>query len=160
MNSNKSIEPTARQPLTFVRIREPEAAASRGSCSTFGKMKGAFRILLSAALLLLAGCVTNDFKVVDSLKAGMTPQEAQETIKSFGFTLSKSLPRPAAGWPAERKAFDATDWRAGREEARTGKPVSLVEYYPVGHGMLGAGELFLFYGDDGQLASFYRHQIN
>ena len=123
-------------------------------------MKVAAKLLIPVAVLLLAGCVTNDFKVVDALKPGMTPQQAQETINSFGFTLAQSLPRPASDWPTERKTFDATAWRAGREEARSGKRVSLVEYYPVGHGMLGAGQLFLFYGEDGRLAHFYRYQIN
>jgi hypothetical protein len=123
-------------------------------------MKLAAKLLISVALVFLGGCVTNDFKVVDALKLGMTQQEAQATIKSFGFSLAQSLPRPATGWPADRNTFDATDWRAGREEARTGKQVSLVEYYPVGHGFLGAGQLFLFYGEDGRLAHFYRYQIN
>ena len=123
-------------------------------------MKLAVKPLISASLVLLAGCVTNDFKVVDTLKLGMTPQEAQATIKSFGFALAHSLTRPVDGWPADRKTFDATDWRAGREEARTRKRVSLAEYYPVGHGLFGAGQLFLFYGDDGGLAHFYRYQIN
>jgi hypothetical protein len=123
-------------------------------------MKATFKLLIAVALVLLGGCVTNDFKVVDSLKPGMSPTEAQDTIKAFGFALAQSLPRPTNGWPAERKTFDAADWRAGREEVRTGKQVSLVEYYPVGHALLGAGQLFLFYGDDGRLAHFYRYQIN
>jgi hypothetical protein len=123
-------------------------------------MKFVIKLLLAVAGLLFSGCVTNDFKVVDALKPGMSPGEAQATIKSFGFALDQSLPRPTNGWPAERKTFDATDWRAGREEARTGKKVSLVEFYPVGHGLLGAGQLFLFYGEDGRLMNFYRYQIN
>lgn len=123
-------------------------------------MKIATPLLTAIAAFLFAGCVTNDFKVVDALKIGMSPEEAQATIKSFGFSLQQSLPRPTSGWPAERKTFDATDWRAGREEARTGMRVSLVEFYPVGHGLFGAGQLFLFYGDDGRLMNFYRYQIN
>jgi hypothetical protein len=123
-------------------------------------MKIAMRLLTVLSALLLGGCVTKDFKVVDALKVGMSPTEAQTTIRSYGFSLAESLRRPADGWPAERKAFAATAWRAGREEARTGKPVSFVEYYPVGHGILGAGQLFLFYGEDGRLMHFYRYQIN
>jgi len=123
-------------------------------------MKVTLKVLLASMVFLLGGCVTNDFKVVEALKLGMSPEEAQATIKSFGFTLAQSLPRPARGWPAERKTFEATGWRAGEEEARTGQRVSLVEYYPVGHGLMGAGQLFLFYGDDGRLINFYRYQIN
>jgi hypothetical protein len=123
-------------------------------------MKVTAKVLFAAMALLLSGCVTNDFKVVDALKLGMSPEEAQTTIKSFGFTLGQSLSRPANGWPAEKKTFEATDWRAREVEARSGRRVSLVEYYPVGHGLLGAGQLFLFYGDDRQLVDFYRYQIN
>src|SRR4051812_27285092 len=77
--------------------------------------------LMLVAVALLGGCATNDFRVVGALRPGMTPQEAQGTITSFGFNLARSLPRPATGWPVERKTFDATDWRAGREEALSGK---------------------------------------
>lgn len=122
------------------------------------KRIAAFVFALSA--LLIAGCVTKDFKVVDALHVGMSPEEAKATIHAYGFELAASLHRPAGGWPKERKTFDATDWRAGREEERSGKQVSLVEFYPVGHGLLGAGQLFLFYGDDGRLMYFYRYQIN
>jgi hypothetical protein len=41
-----------------------------------------------------------------------------------------------------------------------GQRVSKVEYYPVYHGILGFGQLFLFYDEDRRLASFYRKQIN
>jgi hypothetical protein len=125
-----------------------------------GKMRVVTTLLFALTLLLTAGCVTNDFKVVDALRVGMSPDEARTAIQSYGFSIAKSLQRPADGWPAERKTFDATDWRAGREEARSGKRVSLVEYYPVHHGILGAGQLFLFYGEDGRLMHFYRYQIN
>ncbi len=55
---------------------------------------------------------------------------------------------------------DSAGQRAAAQEARTGKRISLVEYYPVGHGLLGAGELFLFYDEAGHLINFYRYQIN
>jgi hypothetical protein len=123
-------------------------------------MKNALGILALFCSLLLAGCVTNDFKVVDALRIGMSPEEAKSMIQAYGFQLAESIQRPADGWPGERKTFAAADWRAGREEVQSGERVYLVEYYPVGHGLLGAGELFLFYGEDGRLMSFYRHQIN
>lgn len=120
--------------------------------------------LLCAGFLFafaLSGCVTNDFKVVDALRVGMTPEEAEATIKSYGFTRTEAIDRPDGGWPTEAKTFiGAVGWRAGRQEAHTGKRVRRVEYYPVTHGLLGFGELFLFYGDDGKLMDFYRHQIN
>jgi hypothetical protein len=123
-------------------------------------MKCIAAFLLACAILLAAGCVTNDFKVVKALHIGMSPEEAKATIHAYGFEVAESLHRPASGWPKERKTFDATDWRAGREEERSGKQVSLVEFYPVAHGLLGAGQLFLFYGTDGRLMNFYRYQIN
>ena len=75
--------------------------------------------------------------------------------------MGGAIDRATSGWPKEReKAFADTGWRAGREEERTGKRIVRAEYYPVGHGFLGAGELYLFYGEDGRLISFYRYQIN
>lgn len=118
------------------------------------------RLLIFAVVLLVGGCVTNDFKVVDALKIGMSQDEAQTVIRAYGFSRAETLQRPAGGWPSERKAFVATDWRAGREESRAGQRISKVDFYPVGHGLFGAGQLFLFFGEDGRLVNFYRYQIN
>src|SRR3954466_6470606 len=95
-------------------------------------MKLAGKLPILVAVALFAGCVTNDFKVVDALKRGMTPQEAQATITAFGFTLARSLARPATGWPVERKTFDAADWRAGREEGLSGKQSHWWSFIPWG----------------------------
>ena len=118
------------------------------------------KVVLAICALMFAGCSSNDFKVVDALHTGMTREEAKATIQSYGFRLEESFSRPADGWPRERKTFTATEWRAGREEERVGKHVMSVELYPVGHGLLGAGLLFLFYGEDGSLMNFYRYQVN
>ncbi len=124
-------------------------------------MKSLAKIVALLAALLLVGCVTKDFKVVDALHAGMAPEEARAAIQAYGFALGGAIDRATSGWPKEReKAFADTGWRAGREEERTGKRIVRAEYYPVGHGFLGAGELYLFYGEDERLISFYRYQIN
>jgi hypothetical protein len=113
-----------------------------------------------SASLLLAGCVTADFKVVDALHAGMSQAEAQTTILSYGFQREDSVTRPESGWPMDRNSSSDLAWRAGFEENRLKERLSLAEVYPVYHGMLGYGELFLFYGEDGKLRSYYRRQIN
>jgi hypothetical protein len=115
---------------------------------------------LLCALCLLSGCVSADFRVVDALRAGMTESEAQSAIASFGFQRSDHLARPPSGWPAERGDFTALAWRAGIIETQKKQIVAIAEYYPVHHGLLGAGQLFLFYGADGKLLEFYRYQIN
>jgi major membrane immunogen (membrane-anchored lipoprotein) len=112
------------------------------------------------ASLLLTACVTNDFKVVDALRRGMDPAEANATIASFGFQRRESLSRPQGGWPTKRGAFSDLAWRAGVEETRVKEEIASAEFYPVHHGLLGYGELFLFYGKEGKLVSYYRHQIN
>jgi hypothetical protein len=116
--------------------------------------------ILICALCLLSGCVTADFKVVDALRTGMTESEAQSAIASFGFHRSEQLVRPPIGWPSERADFTALAWRAGLIETHKNQIVAMAEYYPVHHGFLGAGQLFLFYGADGKLLEFYRYQIN
>ncbi|BET65433.1 hypothetical protein ASA1KI_03510 [Opitutales bacterium ASA1] len=118
-------------------------------------------IVVLACFPFLSGCVsTADFKVVEALAIGMSQEEAKATIASYGFTMAEAFDRPEGGWPSERENFQATRWRAGREEAHLGKQVSRVEFYPVGHGLLGYGQLFLFYGEDGRLLDFHRYQIN
>ncbi len=110
--------------------------------------------------LILAGCATNDFKVVDALKDGITQAEAKEIIASYGFTVEQSLTRPELGWPDSDESFANLAGRAKRIEAETGLTVATAEYYPVGHGMFGFGQLFLFYDGTGKLLYHYRRQIN
>jgi hypothetical protein len=113
-----------------------------------------------AALLLLAGCVTADFKVVDALRFGMTADEARATIASFSFERESALERPDSGWPAADGSFTDLAGRARAREVKLQVIIQRAEYYPVHHGLLGFGQLFLFYDDRGRLVDFYRHQIN
>jgi hypothetical protein len=122
-------------------------------------MKFIARFLLIFCALVFSGCVTKDFKVVDALRAGLTKEEAKATIASFGFERSQVLERPASGWASEG-TFTNLPSRARVAEERSKKTIATAEYYPVGHGLLGAGQLFLFYGEDGRLVDFYRYQIN
>jgi hypothetical protein len=108
----------------------------------------------------LNGSYGNDFKVVDALKTGMTRNEAASTIATFSFHLEQSADRPPTGWTESDRTFTDLPGRARKEEIRLGRRINVAEYYPVSHGLLGAGQLFLFYGDDGRLAHFYRRQIN
>ena len=111
-------------------------------------------------MVLLSACVTNDFKVVDALRVGMTQDEAQSTIAAFGFERKEALGRPESGWPVSGETFTNLPGRAHWIENEQKKRVATAEYYPVHHGLFGSGELFLFYGTDGRLMKFYRHQIN
>jgi hypothetical protein len=118
--------------------------------------------IFSTLLLLaaLAGCATNDFKVVEALQPGITQPEAQQRIATYGFKRDLALVRPEGGWPSHSEvAFNLPD-RAAAVESRRHAQVSAVESYPVSHGLLGFGHLLLFYGPDGRLLEFYRHQIN
>jgi hypothetical protein len=123
-------------------------------------MKYIAPLLLICALSILSGCATNDFKVVDALRAGMTESEVHSTIASFGFQRFGREDRPPNGWPENREMFMDLAWRAGMTEKRKKQIVLAAEYYPVQHGMFGVGHLFLFYGQDGKLVEFYRQQIN
>lgn len=122
-------------------------------------MKFTPKLLLVFCTLLLCGCVTNDFKVVDALRAGLSKEEARATIASFGFERSQVLERPASGWTSDG-TFTNLPSRAHVIEERTKQKIVTAEYYPVGHGLLGAGQLFLFYDEGGRLVKFYRYQIN
>src|SRR5215510_7832262 len=119
-------------------------------------MKATFLIPVA---LFLVGCVTNDFKVVDALHTGMSHNEVQTTIASYGFERREYLIRPAEGWQTIETLM-ALPKRAKAVEDQLGVVVASAEYYPVHHGMLGFGELFLFYDAGGKLIHFYRHQIN
>ena len=90
----------------------------------------------------------------------MTQAEAQETIASFGFKRDLLKDRPADGWPAKDGTFANVSGRALAVEKRVEQKVESAELYPVGHGLLGFGLLYLFYGSDGRLIHFYRYQIN
>jgi hypothetical protein len=122
-------------------------------------MKPAIKAILALCLLLFGGCVTKDFKVVDALRAGMTQEEAKATIASFGFERGQIIERPAAGWASDG-TFTSLPSRARVAEERSKRKIATAEYYPVGHGLFGAGQLFLFYGEDRRLVDFYRYQIN
>jgi hypothetical protein len=115
--------------------------------------------LLAFALLIGAGCTTDDFKVVDALHTGMSREEARATISAYGFERREFLTRPEAGWSSVQTMMDLPKRAAAIEERRR-IPVGSAEYYPVGHGLMGFGELFLFYDVEGRLVEFYRHNIN
>lgn len=108
----------------------------------------------------LTGCATNDFKVVEALRKGMSQDEARTTIANHGFARKEVLARPATGWATAEKSYTRLGERAEYMEKQLGTIVSSAEYYPVYHGMFGFGELCLFYDVEGRLIHFYRHQIN
>ena len=118
------------------------------------------RKFLLLASLGLSACVTNDFKVVDALQVGMTEEQARSTIASYGFDRNEVLQRPESGWSETYIDWVDMAARAHHAEKQLGQRVSKVEYYPVFHGILGYGQLFLFYDEDRRLATFYRRQIN
>ena len=114
---------------------------------------------LAVAMLIVVGCKTNDFKVVDSLREGMSQEEVRATISAYGFERREFLIRPADGWQNIQTLIDLPKQAAAVEERRRTR-IGSAEYYPVHHGLLGFGELFLFYDSDGRLVEFYRHHIN
>ena len=113
-----------------------------------------------AGALALIGCVTDDFKVVDALSEGMTKEQAAKTIASYGFRLESSLNRPEEGWVDEGESFTNLPGRARRVEEELNTVIAVAEYYPVHHGLLGFGQLFLFYDGSERLVKYYRRQIN
>lgn len=110
--------------------------------------------------MFLAGCATNDFKVVDALAIGMSQERAEETIASYGFVREESLTRPKSGWPESSGNFTNLSGRANYVEKEKKIIIKDADYYPVYHGLLGFGQLFLFFDEDGSLVDFYRKQIN
>ena len=121
-----------------------------------------FYPLLLLALSLLSGCVTNDLKVVDALHRGMTVREARSTVESFGFKRSLREVRPSGGWASEdpQHPLPNLPGRAKYQEEQLAIRISEIDYYPVGHGLMGLGMLFLFYDSHMRLAHYYRYQIN
>jgi hypothetical protein len=117
-----------------------------------------FTLLLHALIPL--GCVTNDFKVVDALQPNMTAPEARSTIAAHGFERHETSTRPETGWSLQARDMTRLAVRAHYIEDLLGIRVATAEYYPVYHGLMGFGELFLFYNDQNRLVYFYRHQIN
>ena len=112
-------------------------------------------------IFTVVGCgESNDFKVVDELSEGMTREQAGKTIESYGFRRELSLSRPAAGWPHTDESFDELPVRAKQVEEELSTTIEYAEYYPVHHGLLGFGQLFLFYDESGRLVKHYRRQIN
>lgn len=120
------------------------------------------RLAAPVALVALAGCATSaDFQAVGALRAGQTQAEARGAIEAHGFKDPKDeVLRPAAGWPAQGKGFFDTAHRAGLAEQKLGTRIASAEAYPVHHGLLGYGWIYLFYDEAGKLASYYRLQIN
>ena len=112
-----------------------------------------------AAILLGGGCKTNDFKVVDALRTGMSQEEARGTISGYGFERGEFLVRPADGWSGAQTTMNLPERTAAVEERRQTR-IGSAEYYPVTHGFLGYGQLFLFYDENGRLVEFYRININ
>ena len=108
----------------------------------------------------LVGCVTNDFKVVDALSVGMSDEQAKETIQSYGFQREERINRPDEGWPDPDNSFVDLPGRAQSVEKELNTVIECAEYYPVGHGLLGYGQLFLFYDETGHLVKCYRRQVN
>ena len=123
-------------------------------------MKLLIKLNIIILSILIVSCVTNDFKVVDELQKGMTSKEARSIIASYQFERAEILTRPESGWPETDGTFTNLPGRAKVTESTLNIEIKSAEYYPVGHGLLGFGQLFLFYDNNGKLAYFYRRQIN
>lgn len=122
-------------------------------------MKRILAVLL-VVVLGLAGCATpNDFKVVEALHVGMTRAEAEQAIQQYGFKRQEAVVRPSGGWTNIQTSMNLPE-RAAAVELRRGLVIERAEYYPVFHGMLGYGQLFLFYDAGERLVEFYRVNIN
>lgn len=117
--------------------------------------------LIPIIALLFFGCTTDDFRAVDSLREGVTQNQARESIERFGFTSREpEVERPAAGWTKQGKGYFDVGWRAGLAEEKIHKPIYFAEAYPVSHGLLGYGWIYLFYDSERILVHYYRLQIN
>ena len=116
-------------------------------------------LVLGLATFTLTACKTNDFKVVEALRNGMTKSEARSTIHAYGFERKELVIRPPSGW-ATIQAFMDLPKRALDTEKRMGVIIASAEYYPCNHGLMGWGELFLFYDAKDVLVSFYCVNIN
>ena len=117
-------------------------------------------IFIVTLALSLSGCATNDFKVLDALHPGMTRAEATSTVESFSFSIFASAIRPIDGWTDSVKHKLDIYWWAQWAEDKMQEPVERVDLFPVGHGILGMGELYLFYNNTDHLIYFYRLNIN
>jgi hypothetical protein len=118
-----------------------------------------FVSILSFSVFVLAGCKTNDFKVAEALRKGMSQAEARTTITAYGFKRSEFLIRPPRGWTTIQTVKGLPKLAHAAEEL-VGVTVGSAEYYPVGHGLMGWGDLFLFYDTHERLVHFYRVNIN
>jgi hypothetical protein len=117
--------------------------------------------LITFLALLFCGCTTNDFRAVDSLREGISQAQAQESIERFGFASREpEVTRPEAGWTEKGQGYFDVAWRAGVVEKKIQKPIHYAEAYPVSHGFLGYGWIYLFYDSDRVLVHYYRLQIN
>ena len=117
-------------------------------------------VICLGCAFILAGCATNDFKVVDALSVGMSDEQAKESIESYGFQREARINRPDEGWPDTDDSFTDLPGRAHSVEKELNTVIECAEHYPVGHGLLGAGDLFLFYDETGHLVKYYRRHIN
>jgi hypothetical protein len=118
------------------------------------------RLLLAAAFCASTGCVSNDFKVVDALRPGMNQAEALETIAAYGFKRETAKTKPSGGWPRVDGTMNNLTGHALAVEKKVLKDIETAEVYPVHHGLLGYGLVYLFYDANGKLVEFYRRQIN
>lgn len=109
---------------------------------------------------ILVSCTTSDFKVVEALETGMSKQEARSTIASYAFQREQIIERPDNGWPKSDGTITNLPGRANAVENTLNIDIRSAEYYPVGHGLLGFGQLFLFYDNNDRLVHYYRKQIN
>jgi hypothetical protein len=122
-------------------------------------MKQAPYLLLIA--MLLAGCTSNDFRAVGDLRVGLPRSQARAEIEKYEFKQKEAeVVKPASGWPVEGKGYLDVALRAGVAEKKIKKEIFSAEAYPVTHGFLGYGWIYLFYDKDGVLIDYYRLQIN
>ena len=124
------------------------------------------RLFLSLLLpLFLVGCQTNDFRAYESVRVGMTRDEARGAFTQYGFRLADSQVRPTNGWPSADNvtfglASSGLPERARLVEQKLGSTIASADYFPIGHGWFGFSRVFLFYSPDNRLVDFYHHQIN
>jgi hypothetical protein len=158
--SDEDVVRLNRALLLFPWTRGIGHEGPRLPCSSKGRevFMGRF-LLVSVVVCSLLGCITNDFEVLDALQVGMTQADAKGTMASHGFPGHTTEIRPAGGWVAT-KTFEDLPGRALAVERKLQTTIETGEAYPVGHGLLGAGVVYLFYGTDGRLVHFYRWQIN
>lgn len=121
-------------------------------------MRNSFLLLL-LSIVCLVGCKTNDFRIVEDIQKGMSKETVHSKCSSYGFKSRERLIRPDQGWSAIQSIMGLPE-KAEAIEKQLHGVVKSAEYYPVTHGFLGFGELYVFYDDKDQVVDFYRIQIN